>query len=461
MAKAGSGPVSAIATQSRVGPFAARISRGSRGSFTTSFDRREFSVSSARIDDEIGPILRKAFHDSSSKRNKETSSFIQDQEVKGAFRGSETRAGVAAFFEEDVRRRGEKIQKELERMLRLGLLGDNEAVGETLDLNFRRIFEEQTQQVNSDLTSFSGHLAGLSLGNTPKMLLEAHCTELRLSAREYIRKRRPPLPVIDLESSQEELLLALAEKWREVPAEQRTSFCLAVTHDQILGKVTHQGAPGWSVDASPGDIVELTEKQLLRIRSEKRPITTFLVRPEGVRYCEELMRRRGSGFERQAEYSRNQLLFVSFRQRHRNAFERWALAEEELWHWSRKRSPSTVGHLLREAIQQFAYDLVKGFGLEDRVSVEVSKDQRNARAVLDHVCQMDIVLRQRGDCLGRKTEKALYEHWVAVSNLVQRLVHRANIDGKPVTWEDARRAVFLVSVAMIEIDHAVSQQLGS
>lgn len=69
---------------------------------------------------------------------------------------------------------------------------------------------------------------------------------------------------------------------------------------------------------------------------------------------------------------------------------------------------------------------------------------------------MKAVLALRKDALGEATHDVLAAQWATTSNLVQRLEHGGQREGALLTWEDTRRAVFLVAVAMVEVDGAFS-----
>ena len=170
----------------------------------------------------------------------------------------------------------------------------------------------------------------------------------------------------------------------------------------------------------------------------------FDVRPEGFRYYEELRRKQGAGFERVERFVRMALESDRFRGLYPEAFERWSQAEALLWQRDVEAKLTNVGHTLREGIQRFATALVGHFSPPD-VDENLAHDQARVKSVL----------AQKDDAIGETTRKALEAQWATTSNLVQRLEHGAQREGEPLTWEDARRAVFLVAAAMVEIDRTV------
>lgn len=198
------------------------------------------------------------------------------------------------------------------------------------------------------------------------------------------------------------------------------------------------------MDAHLGDAEELVTKELLSRRQTSRGDPLFDVRPEGFRYYEELRRRQGAGFERVERITRASLDSDRFRKLYPGAFERWSQAEALLWRSDIEANLTTVGHTLREGIQQFATALVGHFPPPDEDS-DPQHDQARVKAVL----------ALKGEELGKTTRQALEGQWATLSNLVQRLVHGAQREGEPLTWDDARRAVFLAASARVEVDGAL------
>lgn len=392
---------------------------------------------------QVDAILATSFRNSERQRNEEVGRLETDLMGHGRIGSSLHRHQVLTAFEHDVERRGRAIQDALRRVLELGLVGDTEAVGETLCVAFRERFEEQVRQIEARLPE-TRSLQGLSLGDVPETLCASTCGELRLAAREYVLRVRP-LPVVDLLPEQEQLLMTLVDASRSVPPEKKAAFLFTHPHNRPQGRLVHPGLPDKPVDAHLGDAEELVTKGLLSRRQTGRDDPLFDVRPEGFRYYEELRRRQGAGFEWVERIIRASLDSDRFRELYPGAFERWSHAEALLWRSDIEANLTTVGHALREAIQQFATALVGHFPPPD-VDADPQHDQARVKAVL----------ALKGEELGKTTRQALEGQWATLSNLVQRLVHGAQREGEPLTWDDARRAVFLAASAMVEVDGALA-----
>lgn len=71
-----------------------------------------------------------------------------------------------------------------------------------------------------------------------------------------------------------------------------------------------------------------------------------------------------------------------FRERHRVAHDRWAEAESRLWGAESTKQLTDIGHVCREAIQQFISDLVEKHQL-DGVEQDSQKTVSRLRAIID------------------------------------------------------------------------------
>src|SRR5262249_39946694 len=130
------------------------------------------------------------------------------------------------------------------------------------------------------------------------------------------------------------------------------------------------------------------------------------------------------------------------------AYKKWLEAERLLWASDAQPQLTTIGHLCREAMQEFATALVERHQ-PPNVDADKAHDVARIKAVLDH----------RGAALGTTLKpflKALLAYWGTVSDLVQRQVHGGQREEKPLIWEDGRRVVFQAAVVMFEIDRALA-----
>jgi hypothetical protein len=122
-------------------------------------------------------------------------------------------------------------------------------------------------------------------------------------------------------------------------------------------------------------------------------------------------------------------------------------AESIVWSDNSEQQLTVIGHLCREALQEFANTLVEKYlppGVDDN------------RAHTEN--RIRVVLAQQENQLG-STESlfldALIRYWRTVSDIVQRQEHGAQREGALLTGEDGRRVVFQTAIVMFEIDRAL------
>ncbi len=209
--------------------------------------------------------------------------------------------------------------------------------------------------------------------------------------------------------------------------------------------------PGLTDDGKTyvGDVEALAHEDLVAISSiGQHGGLVFDVTPRGSAYYQYLKQRLGEPTERITAEIRTYLHAQSFRKRYVAAFEKWTRAEELLWGTDTQGEFTTIGHLCREALQEFADALVT----QHQLTVDSGKAQTVARirAVLDHH-------REKLGDAEHALLHALVAYWGAVNDLVQRQEHGGQKEGQPLMWEDGRRVVFQTAVVMFEIDWALSR----
>jgi hypothetical protein len=140
------------------------------------------------------------------------------------------------------------------------------------------------------------------------------------------------------------------------------------------------------------------------------------------------------------------LVSGTFQDRHQAAYQKWTQAETLLWASDSQEQLTTIGHLCREAMQEFTTSLCAAHGVTPS---DPAKTVARVRAVL----------KEAGASLRETTRAfldALLAYWGTVSDLVQRQEHGAQKEGEPLAWEDGRRVVFQTLVVMYEVDQALS-----
>lgn len=252
-----------------------------------------------------------------------------------------------------------------------------------------------------------------------------------------------------LESEQEDLLSALIEAERNVRPEQRQEFWVI----GLVGRgdvIHHPGLAGGELASHLSDVLTLADAGLVRIvRQGSHDPQFFVVAPFGFRYYDHLKRRAGQPARQVEADVRKYVDSHAFRQRHPGAYKKWLEAEELLWSSDSQRQLTAIGHHCREAMQEFASELVAHYG-PPNVEPDRQKIVARFRAVLEQ--RKPALHKAEGPFLD-----ALLAYWGALSDLVQRQEHGAQREGEPLTWEDGRRIVFQTAVVMFEVNRSLAR----
>jgi hypothetical protein len=249
-----------------------------------------------------------------------------------------------------------------------------------------------------------------------------------------------------LEPEQEDLLKAMVEASRNVPRDQRDQFHLMT--DAGGTSIMHPGLPGQQIPVPEGDVEILQAQGLLLMTKQGRMHRSFVVTPQGYSLYADLQDRSGAPTQQVEETLTRYLNSDAFQRSYSEAYRKWAEASERLWKSDSQPQLTTIGHLCREAMQEFATALV---------------DRHQPPGVDAHkahtVARIRAILNQHASALGGTTAPfldALLAYWGTVSDLVQRQEHGAHKEGDTLIWEDGRRVVFHTALVMFEVDRAVS-----
>lgn len=241
---------------------------------------------------------------------------------------------------------------------------------------------------------------------------------------------------------QEELLGVLVESFRSVPRDQRNAALILESMDGT--SIAHAGLSTIGKSAYRpylGDAKELAERGLIRLEKISDGAFNVDVTVNGFHYYENMKATNGQPVERVEGKLRTYLIAEDFERRHPASVAKWKQAEVLLWSSDSAPQLTTIGHLCREAMQDFATESlgpVPNDGTDQNIQHTVNRvrDAINARLASDSV---------------REFAEALLIYWKALNGLVQRQEHRA----AELSWEDARRVVFQTLVVMYEIDRAM------
>lgn len=258
-----------------------------------------------------------------------------------------------------------------------------------------------------------------------------------------------PLP---LEKEQEDLLSAVVEACRNMPRELREPFYVRTNDENHIAEILHKGFPDGNLRVYEGDIKVLGRYELLAISYNpyiSGSVGNFDINPEGFTYYTYIKQREGKPVQKVESSLRTYLEGDRFRQKYSIAYQKWRDADALLWESDSERQLTTIGHLCREAIQEFAEALINQYQPPNS-KMDKTQTVARLRAVLNH----------HNNQLGIKEKQfldALLSYWGAVIDLAQRQEHGSHKEGEALGWEDGRRVVFQTFIVMFEIDSSLSR----
>jgi hypothetical protein len=242
-----------------------------------------------------------------------------------------------------------------------------------------------------------------------------------------------------LEPEQEQLLVHMVEAANGVPRHEQT-WHLGGEH---LGEGV-MGGPWGQRPVLPHDVDALEEAGLLKAtRLNYLYGNDYVLTPAARSHYASVKRRTGEPVARQEESLRSLIESDELRAVAPVAYEKWSEAERLLWSANSDNEFSTIGHKLREALQEFATALI-----EVHQPPDVNPD---AAKTLD---RLSAVFKQHHPGLGERRRRlfdALFKYCRVAIELVQRQEHGGQREGEPLEWEDGRRAVFHTAVVMTEV----------
>jgi hypothetical protein len=249
---------------------------------------------------------------------------------------------------------------------------------------------------------------------------------------------------VDLSDDQEQLLTALVEARRALPADHRSPFLVPPYDGRGSRYFLMLPRPSaFRLTAYLGDVTTLIEAGLLRAEHGQRGLKAVDLTNRAFAAYDAIRAREGGATARREAYVHRYLDDAATRARYPAALAKLDEADALLWADGGDQSLSTIGHLCREALQLFAAVLVAEVGVAE-AEPDPARTKNRVRAALD----------QLGAELGgreRNLLTALLDYWSAVNGVVQRQEHGSQAAERPLTWDDARRVVFHTAVVMLEI----------
>lgn len=240
---------------------------------------------------------------------------------------------------------------------------------------------------------------------------------------------------IYLEPEQWALFETLLEAWRALPRDERVPFLTV----RLMGEGNVIQRNGVDMTHVPdADIRALRDEGLLTFDGD----SSFTISQRSIAAYQQW---KASHVEPTADVETQIKRYLDsdeFRVRYPTAYARWKDAAELLWGEDSEQELSTIGHKCREAMQNFATELLALHEVDD-ANPDKAKTRDRFSAVVNS---------RRSELGARKSEilDALFNYWKATENLIQRQEHAGQREGESLTPEDGRRAVFQTAVVMFE-----------
>lgn len=240
-----------------------------------------------------------------------------------------------------------------------------------------------------------------------------------------------------LDREQRELLARMVEGARDLPRSEREWLLMKYGGGAFL-----EGPGIGREDIAEGDVLMLEREGLIYAiaYSSRDANPTFVLTPEGLEYYAKTQQAEPAA--RQESELRQFLDSDTFIAEYAKAYAKWAEADALLWRADSEREFTTVGHKVREALQEFATEAVERY---EPAEVEANKALVSKR--------LGAVIAELVPVVGEKRAvllRALGDYSEATLGIVQRQEHGAQREGGDLRWHDARRVVFHAASVMYE-----------
>jgi hypothetical protein len=250
-----------------------------------------------------------------------------------------------------------------------------------------------------------------------------------------------------LDKPQQTLLGILVEAERNIPRYQREPIMFY----EMLGpdSINHPGLHNGISEVNKVDLKILENEGLIIIINYFEHGWSFGVKPAGFKYYEEMILREKQPVRAIEREVTEYLESGEFVKKYPKAFEKWQSADLLLWSGGSERNLTTIGHLCREAIQEFMSTMIAEYNL-------VNDEPENNKTV----SRLRAVIASRKNILGESEKEfldALLSYWRSLNDLIQKQEHDSQKEGVSLIWEDGRRVVFQTAMVLFEVDRSLSK----
>lgn len=255
-----------------------------------------------------------------------------------------------------------------------------------------------------------------------------------------------------LEQEQKDLLSTFVEASRNVPRGKREKFlCIGgIVGMEYQSTISHPGLLNGEYVAYDEDVEMLGRNFLVECSDRNRGSKMLHVTPLGFQYYEKIKAESAETIQHIEDTVSSYLHSYRFQRKYAIAYEKWSEAEKMLWSTDSIQQLTMMGHLCREAIQEFVSVLVETYRPKN-VTNDPAKTVARLKAIISIKFHND-----------RQTERAFLDalicYWGTLSDLIQRQEHDSQKEGQSLVWEDGRRVIFHTAIVMFEIDKSLSSK---
>jgi hypothetical protein len=252
---------------------------------------------------------------------------------------------------------------------------------------------------------------------------------------------------LPLENDQVNVLCLLVEAYRNIEPQKRVEFI--VTRGSNSDLVLHPGFnKGWT-DISIVDLRMLDSVGLVKILEQDDPHAEFkfILTPNGLKYFELIKQKEIEPIKRVEKDILQFIELETFKSKYGNAYKKWKEAETLLWKADNNELYSAIGHLCREAVQEFLDKLIIDNNLQNEFSDKTKTKNR-----------LEGILQKNRDQLGKTLPgfyTSLLSYWNALVDLIQRQEHSGLNEGEEISFNDAKRIVFQTAVLFYDISKRI------
>lgn len=162
-----------------------------------------------------------------------------------------------------------------------------------------------------------------------------------------------------LEDEQKKLLSILVEAVCNTPPDQRQQFVFTKSFEESL--LEHPGLAEGGRKVYKGDVEFLADEKLIALSPRSNNSLMFDVTPRGFKYYKEMKQSLDQPTRNIENMVRDYLATEHFQQRYPESYQKWTAAEALLWTSDSDSQLTMIGHLCREAMQEFATALVSKY----------------------------------------------------------------------------------------------------